>query len=41
MAPGYITPFLNHPIARIVFIAMMVWEAVGAWILVKMTTFEV
>ncbi len=41
MAPGYITPFLNHPIARIVFIGMMIWEAIGAYILVKMTTFEV
>lgn len=41
MAPGYITPFLNHPIARIIFIAMMIWEAIGAYILVKMTTFEV
>lgn len=41
MAPGYITPFLNHPIARIVFIVMMLWEALGAWILLKMTTFEV
>jgi len=41
MAPGYITPFLNHPIARIVFIAMMIWEGIGAYILVKMTTFEV
>lgn len=40
-APGYIMPFLNHPIARIIFIAMMIWEAVGAYILVKMTTFEV
>lgn len=41
MAPGYITPFLNHPIARIIFIGMMIWEAIGAWILLKMTTFEV
>lgn len=41
MAPGYIGPFLNHPIARIVFIVMMIWEAIGAYILVKMTTFEV
>ncbi|MBX9572795.1 MAG: type II secretion system F family protein [Candidatus Obscuribacterales bacterium] len=41
MAPGYITPFLNHPIARIIFIGMMIWEAIGAYILVKMTTFEV
>lgn len=39
--PGYIIPFLNHPIARIVFISMMIWEAIGAYILVKMTTFEV
>ena len=41
ITPGYITPFLNHPIARLVFIGMMIWEAIGAWILVKMTTFEV
>lgn len=41
ITPGYITPFLNHPIARIVFICMMIWEAIGAYILVKMTTFEV
>lgn len=41
ITPGYITPFLNHPIARIVFIGLMIWEAIGAWILVKMTTFEV
>ncbi|MBY0359379.1 MAG: type II secretion system F family protein [Candidatus Obscuribacterales bacterium] len=41
IAPGYIMPFLNHPIARIVFIAMMIWEGIGAYILVKMTTFEV
>lgn len=41
ITPGYITPFLNHPIARIIFIGLMIWEAIGAWILVKMTTFEV
>lgn len=41
ITPGYITPFLNHPIARLVFFAMMIWEAIGAYILVKMTTFEV
>lgn len=41
IAPGYIMPFLNHPVARIVFIIMMIWEAIGAYILVKMTTFEV
>jgi tight adherence protein B len=41
ITPGYITPFLNHPVARIVFIGLMIWEFIGAWILVKMTTFEV
>lgn len=41
MTPGYIVPFLNHPIARIIFIALILWEAVGFWILMKMTTFEV
>lgn len=41
MAPGYIIPFLNHPIARVVYLAMIVWEAVGFYILVKMCTFEV
>ncbi len=41
IAPGFIQPFLNHPLARIVLFAMMVWEAIGAYILVKMTTFEI
>ena len=40
-SPGYIVPFLNHPIARIVLIALIIWEGVGFWILIKMTTFEV
>lgn len=40
-SPGYIIPFLNHPIARIVLIALVIWEAFGFWILMKMTTFEV
>ncbi|MDR3613117.1 MAG: type II secretion system F family protein [Candidatus Obscuribacterales bacterium] len=39
--PGYIVPFLNHPIARIVMIALVLWEALGFWILMKLTTFEV
>jgi len=39
--PGYIVPFLNHPIARIVCICLIIWELVGFWILMKMTTFEV
>lgn len=41
MAPGYMVPFLNHPIARIVFIAMIIWEGIGFWILMKLCTFEV
>ncbi len=39
--PGYIVPFLNHPIARIVLLLLVLWEFVGFWILLKMTTFEV
>lgn len=39
--PGYIVPFLNHPIARIVLLLLIMWEALGFWILMKMTTFEV
>lgn len=40
-SPGYIIPFLNHPIARIVLILLVLWEFVGFYILMKMTTFEV
>lgn len=39
--PGYIIPFLNNPIARIVLILLIIWEALGFYILMKMTTFEV
>ncbi len=39
--PGYIIPFLNNPIARIVLLMLIIWEALGFWILMKMTTFEV
>lgn len=41
ISPGYIVPFLNHPIARIVLFALIIWESIGAWILIKMTTFDV
>lgn len=41
ISPGYIVPFLNHPIARIVLFVLIIWEAIGAWILLKMTTFDV
>lgn len=39
--PGYIIPFLNHPVARIIMCLLVVWELIGFWILMKMTTFEV
>lgn len=41
MAPGYILPFLNHPVGRIVFIGGMIWEGIGFYILIKLCTFEV
>jgi tight adherence protein B len=40
-SPGYIIPFLNNTYARIVLGALITWEALGFWILMKMTTFEV
>jgi tight adherence protein B len=40
-SPGYIVPFLNHPVARIVLFVLVCWELLGFWILLKMTTFEV
>ena len=41
MSPSYIIPFFMHPIARLIFIAMILWEFVGFWVLMKLTTFEV
>ena len=41
MAPGYITPFLNHPIARLIFLGFILWEGIGFYILIKLCTFEV
>jgi len=41
VSPGYIIPFLNHPIARIVLFVLVGWEAIGFFLLMKMTTFEV
>jgi len=41
LTPSYMTPFLNHPIARIVMILLVCWELLGFWILRKMVTFEV
>jgi len=40
-SPGYIIPFLNNTYARIVLGALIAWEGLGFWILMKMTTFEV
>jgi tight adherence protein B len=40
-SPGYIMPFLNNTIARIVMVGLVIWEVIGFWILMKMTTFEV
>jgi tight adherence protein B len=39
--PGYMVPFLNNTIARIICILLIFWELFGFWILMKMTTFEV
>jgi tight adherence protein B len=39
--PGYMVPFLNNFWARIICIALICWELLGFWILMKMTTFEV
>ncbi len=39
--PGYMVPFLNNNIARIICIILIIWELFGFWILMKMTTFEV
>jgi tight adherence protein B len=39
--PGYIVPFLNHPIAKIVMVGLVIWEGIGFWILMKLTTFDV
>jgi tight adherence protein B len=41
LTPSYMTPFLNHPIARIVMVGLVMWELLGFWILRKMVTFEV
>ncbi len=41
MSPSYMIPFFNHPIARLIFIALVIWEFIGFYILIKMTTFEV
>jgi len=39
--PGYMIPFLNNTICRIILVVMVIWELIGFWILMKMTTFEV
>jgi len=41
LTPSYMTPFLNHPIARIVMVGLVMWELLGFYILRRMVTFEV
>ena len=41
LTPAYMTPFLNHPVARVVMILLVCWELFGFWVLQKMVTFEV
>jgi hypothetical protein len=31
LTPGYVVPFLNHPIARIAIMFLIVWHAFGLW----------
>ncbi len=40
-SPGYIVPFFNNPYARIILGVLVLWEGVGFWVLMKLTTFEV
>jgi len=39
--PGYIVPFFNNGVARVISVLLIFWELIGFWILMKMTTFEV
>jgi hypothetical protein len=32
MAPGFIVPFLNHPVARIVVLLATIWHLSGCWL---------
>lgn len=41
LTPSYMTPFLNHPVARLVMVGLVIWELMGFYILQKMVTFEV
>ena len=41
IAPSYITPFLNHPVCRIISIALVLWELLGFYVLIRLCTFEV
>jgi tight adherence protein B len=40
-SPGYIVPFINNPICRLVLLALVLWEFLGFWVLMKLCTFEV
>ena len=37
MAPGYIVPFLNHPIGRLLFFAASAWHVLGCWLFARTT----
>lgn len=40
ISPGYTVPFLNHPTARIILLALIVWELIGFCILIKLGTLK-
>ena len=40
ISPGYICPFLNHPTARIILLALIIWELIGAFILWNLVTLK-
>jgi tight adherence protein B len=40
-APGYMGPFFNNMVAKMIFFAMVAWELFGIWILMKLTSFEI
>lgn len=39
MAPGYIIPFLNHPIGKIVFLGLLAWHILGSLLFARTNNF--
>jgi hypothetical protein len=39
MAPGYLVPWFNHPIARLVIIALVPWHGLGTWLFSRTSNF--